>query len=106
MQTFGETPMAAEAGPDWRNKVVHARLDVGSAALMGSDAPPKYYLKPQGLTVSIGVETPEEAERIFKALAEGGTVQMPIQKTFWSARFGSLVDRFGIPWMVNCNQPA
>ena len=52
--------------------------------------------------MNIAVEKPEEAERIFHALAEDGTVGMPLQQTFWAARFGMLVDRFGIPWMVNC----
>ena len=47
-----------------------------------------------------------EAERIFKALAENGTVQMPLQETFWALRFGVLVDQFGIPWLINCEKPA
>ena len=69
---------------------------------MGFDAPPGRYEAPKGFSVSIGIADPVEAERIFHALAENGTVRMPIQKTFWSARFGMLVDRFGIPWMINC----
>jgi PhnB protein len=106
LQTHGESPLADQVPPGWRDRVIHARLEVGDAVLMGSDAPPEHYEKPQGLSVSLGVAKPEEAERIFNALAEGGTVQMPIQKTFWSVRFGMLVDRFGIPWMVNCTQAA
>jgi PhnB protein len=58
----------------------------------------------KGITVSLGIDDPAEAERIFGALAEGGTVQMPIQQTFWAARFGMLTDRFGTPWMINCEQ--
>ena len=54
----------------------------------------------------LAIEDPVDAERIFHALAESGTVKMPIQQTFWAARFGMLVDRFGIPWMVNCEQAA
>jgi len=73
---------------------------------MGSDAPPDRYSQPKGFCVSIGIDKPAEAERIFKALAEKGTVQMELQQTFWAARFGMLVDRFGIPWMINCQQPA
>ena len=49
---------------------------------------------------------PTEAERVFQALAENGTVRMPIQTTFWAARFGMLVDQFGTPWMINCAQAA
>jgi len=106
MQTHGDSPMAEQVPVGWRSKIIHAPLNVGDAVLMGSDAPPQHYQKPQGLYVSLGVARPEEAERIFADLAENGTVQMPIQKTFWSARFGMVVDRFGIPWMVSCDQAA
>jgi PhnB protein len=54
--------------------------------------------------VTLGIDEPAEAERIFHALAEKGTVRMPIQQTFWAQRFGMLVDRFGTPWMINCEQ--
>jgi uncharacterized glyoxalase superfamily protein PhnB len=60
----------------------------------------------EGFSVSLQVKEPAEAERIFHALANEGKVQMPIQETFWAARFGMLVDRFGIPWMINCEQGA
>jgi PhnB protein len=106
MQTHGDSPMADQVPPDWRDKIMHATLQVGDAVLMGTDAPPQHYQKPQGLFVSLSVAKPEDAERIFEDLAEKGTVQMPIQKTFWSVRFGMLVDRFGIPWMANCDQAA
>jgi PhnB protein len=55
--------------------------------------------------VSIQADDPKEAERIFAALADNGTVRMPIQETFWATRFGMLTDKFGIPWMVNCDRP-
>ena len=71
---------------------------------MASDAPPGHYQKPQGFSVSLQVEDPDDAERRFKALAEGGTVTMPFGKTFFSKGFGMCVDQFGIPWMVNCPQ--
>src|SRR5712691_9190610 len=92
MQTHGDSPMADQVPPGWRDKIMHATLQVGDAVLMGSDAPPQHYQKPQGLFVSVSVAKPEDADRIFEDLAESGTVQMPIQKTFWSARFGVLVD--------------
>jgi PhnB protein len=106
MMTHGESPMAEQVSPEWRGKVMHARLSLGTDALMGSDAPPNLYERPAGFSVSLSVGTPAEAERTFNALAENGTVRMPIQQTFWSVRFGMVVDRFGIPWMVNCEQPA
>jgi PhnB protein len=104
--THGETPMADQVPAQWRNKIMHARLTVGGRVLMGSDAPPEHYEKPQGFSVSFSVTDPAEAERIFKALAENGTVRMPMQQTFWALRFGMLLDQFGVPWMINCEQAA
>ncbi|MBI1895923.1 MAG: VOC family protein [Acidobacteria bacterium] len=98
------TPAEAHVPPEWRSKIMHARLVVGDAVLMGSDAPPDRYQAPQGFSVTLQMKDPAEADRIFHALAENGTVRMPIQQTFWAVRFGMLVDRFGIPWMVNCEQ--
>jgi PhnB protein len=106
MSTHGESPMADKVAPEWRDKIIHARMEIGGHVLMGSDAPPQHYSKPQGFSISIGVPTPADAERIFKALSEGGSVQMPVQKTFWSSAFAMFIDRFGIPWMINCEQPA
>jgi len=104
MMTHGESPMAKQVSPEWRNKIMHARMTVGSTVLMGSDAPPDHYQVPQGFSLSVGVKDVAEGERIFKELEQGGKVQMPLQKTFWAASFGMVVDRFGIPWMVNCEQ--
>jgi len=104
MVRFSETPTAGQMPPEMRNQIIHTRLMVGDQVLMGSDCPPDRYDPPKGFSVSIGVNDPAEAERIFRALAEGGTITMPIQETFWARRFGMLVDRFGIPWMVNCEK--
>jgi PhnB protein len=105
MMRYGESPMAAQVTPESRNKIMHVALAVGDGVLMGSDAPPQRYEKPQGLFVHIRIDNPAEAERLFQALSENGTVRMPLQQTFWAARFGMLVDRFGTPWMINCGQP-
>jgi PhnB protein len=100
------TPAEQHTPPEWRDKIMHARLTVGNNVLMGSDAPPGHYHEAsKGYSVSIGLDDPQQAERIFQALAEGGTVRMPLQTTFWAARFGMLADRFGIPWMINCEEP-
>ena len=106
MLTHEGTPAEQGVPPEWRKKILHARLTVGDQELMASDAPPERYEKPQGFSVSLNVNTPAEAERIFHALAENGKVQMPLEQTFWAIRFGMLVDRFGIPWMINCEQAA
>ena len=72
-------------------------------ALMGTDAPPAFFKTPQGFSVSLTVDDPGEAERIYKALADRAkAVSMELQKTFFAERFGMLTDRFGIPWIVNC----
>jgi PhnB protein len=104
--TFGDSPMADQAPPDWGNKIMHARMMVGNSVLMGSDAPPDRYQEPKGFSLSVGTKDPAEAERIYTELVAGGKVQMPLQQTFWAAKFGMLVDRFGIAWMINCEQPA
>ena len=96
--------MAADVPAEWGDKIMHTTLKVGGFTLMGADAPPSHFATPQGFSLSIGTETPEEAERLFNAMAEGGNVTMPFQKTYWSSGFGMVVDRFGIPWMVNCSQ--
>lgn len=99
--TYAQMPPGspAMAQPD---KIMHASLRAGSVVLMGSDAPPAYYHPPDGFRVCLGVDTPEEADRLFAALSEGGKVDMPIQATFFSRRFAMFSDRFGVPWMVNC----
>jgi PhnB protein len=106
MMTWAETPMAEQTPAEFRGKIVHARMEVDNQLLMGSDAPPGRYEQPKGFHVTLGIENPAEAERVFNALVEGGTVQMPLDKTFWALKFGMLVDKFGIPWMVNCEQPS
>lgn len=104
LMSFGESPMGKQVPEEMRNKVLHARFRVGDTIMLASDAPPDRYEAPRGIAVAIIVKEPEDAERIFHALEEDGKVEMPIQKTFWSLRFGSLTDKFGIPWMVNCEQ--
>jgi PhnB protein len=104
MMSHEGTPAAGQVPPEWQGKIIHARMKVGDKTLMGSDAPPGNQETMQGFSVTLGVADPAEAERIFHALAENGTVRMPIGETFWAVRFGMLVDQFGTPWMVNCEK--
>jgi PhnB protein len=106
VMTFENSPMADHVPANWRKKVMHARITLGDEVLMGSDPPPDRYEPIKGVSISLGIDKTDEAERIFLALAENGTVRMPIQKTFWASRFGMLVDQFGTPWMINCEEPA
>ena len=106
MMTYGASPLAEQTPPDWREKILHAMLTVGDHVLSGADAHPEQYQKPQGFAVQLNVGAQKEAERIFETLAEKGAVQMPLQETFWALRFGTLVDQFGTPWIINCEKLA
>ncbi|UVJ41833.1 VOC family protein [Pseudomonas sp. LS1212] len=105
MMRFGETPAGDHVPKDCHDKIIHTRLEVGDQVLMGSDTTPAHpYKGISGCSVSLNVDSIAEAERVFAALADKGSVQMPLEKTFWAARFGMLTDRFGVPWMVNCEK--
>jgi PhnB protein len=103
MMTYAESPMA-EQFPSESKKIMHAALTIGDQVISGADSCGGEYEKPQGLRITINVDTPAEADRIFKALAEDGTVQMECQETFWAQRFGMVDDHFGTPWMINCEK--
>ena len=98
---FGDSPDSDMVPPGWSDKVMHACLFFGDSQLMACDAPPGMFEKPQGFSVTLNFDTAREAEKAFAALADGGSVTMAIQETFWAERFGAVTDRFGIPWMVN-----
>jgi PhnB protein len=99
------------------NRIIHVSLHVGGRVLMGSDTPPdgtdptpsghrpEAHKTPQGFRANVAVDTPAEADRIYDALASGGTIAMPIGETFFARRFGMLNDRFGTPWMITCLKP-
>ena len=109
MMTHAEAPsddQARQVPTAWRDKIMHVRMNVGDVALMGSDAPAEFYEEKKGFSVSLTVDTPADAERIFAALSDKGTVRMPMQQTFFALRFGMVVDQFGTPWMVNCEGEA
>lgn len=97
-----DAPPDMPCPPERKDKIMHGAITIGGQTLMASDAPPEHVQKPQGFAVSLQVADPAQAERTFGALLEGGTVTMPFGKTFWSKGFGMGVDRFGIPWMINC----
>ncbi len=106
MLTFGDSPMAAEVEPQWRDRIIHATLRVGEFELAGADVLPADYRLPQGFAVLLSVDEPGEAARLFAGLARGGEIRFPLQSTFWSAGFGVVVDEFAVPWEVNCAQPS
>lgn len=105
MERYRGSPVEEYAPGGDLDKIMHTRLVIGDQMLMASDGPSGSQEEVRGISVSIGVDDPAEADRIFEALSQGGSVSMPIDETFWALRFGGLVDRFGIPWLVNCDRP-
>ncbi len=104
--TWGASPMAKDAPPEWSSKINHSTLVIGEAELLGNDALPGGYQAPQNWCLILGLDDPAEADRIFSALAENGKVVVPMQQTFWALRFGQVTDRFGVPWAINCGESA
>jgi PhnB protein len=104
VQTFDD--VKAPGPPGSGNRVMHARLDRGSAVLMASDTMPgQPFNAGNNVHVNVDCESVEEIERAFKAMSEGGNVIMPLADQFWGAKFGMLVDKFGMHWMFNCELP-
>ena len=102
LQRFGDTPGCEGMPAAAREKIMHVRLQAGDQVLMASDNHPDHpYEGIKGCSIALAVDEAAEADRIFEALAQGGTVVMPMQETFWAKRFGMLTDRFGVPWMIN-----
>ncbi len=102
--TWGDSPMADQAPVEWREKILHTTLTVGGTEISGGDVLPGQYERPQGFQVQLNLDDAAAAERIFTLLADGGRITVPLQQTFWAQRFGAVVDRFGIPWGINCGE--
>lgn len=105
-QTFGESPMRDEIPAEFHGRIMHATVKLPDGPLMASDSGPWAPVSGpmQSCSLSLAFEDLGKARRVFEALGEGGTVTMPLQPTFWAAGFGTLTDRFGVPWMVNCER--
>lgn len=102
-QTFGDSPMK-DAGP--ADGIMHSTIQAGDSTIMMSDDPgPESAAAGSNISLAIGLDNPELAARIFQNLASGGSVIMPLEKTFWAEAFGMVTDKFGIRWMVNCDAP-
>ncbi len=99
---YGGSPMADQVPAGWSDKIMHGSLTLGGQVLMGGDVAPDRYEAPRGFSLALQIKGTADAERIFPELARGGKVLVPLEKTFWAERFGMVVDRFGIPWLINC----
>ena len=105
MMTHEGSPAEAQTPPEWKKKILHARMNVEGVLIMGSDAPPGRGQKAQGFSVSLSFKNPADAERVYNALSENATsIFMPLQETFWALKFAMFNDKFGTPWMVNCEK--
>jgi PhnB protein len=105
MFRYADSPMADVVPAGWDTRIMHGSITIGTHRLEGADVPPERYEEPKGFSLSLNVPTARAAERLFEQLSTGGRVVYAIEKTFWSERFGMVVDRFGIPWMINCETP-
>jgi PhnB protein len=103
MQTVGESPMS-DMGP--ADNIMHCTIKVGDSTIMLCDDPrPEATAGGGNISLAIGLNESGRANQIFRNLADGGSVVMPLQKTFWAEAFGMVTDKFGVKWMVNCDAP-
>ena len=99
---YGGSPMESDVPPDWSAKIMHGSVTLGTLKINGADV--TNYVVPTGFHVFLEHDDPAEVERLYATLAENGTIEMPLQQTFWSVRFGVLRDQFGVPWTLSCAQ--
>lgn len=108
LMRFKESPELPPPGmvpPGFENKIMHSSFRVGKTTIMASDGCEADKASFEGFSLAVSVATEAEADRVFGALSAGGQVKMPLNKTFWSPRFGMLEDKFGIAWMVSVPGP-
>ena len=100
LTTHGEVPNASNVPPDWKNAVLHARLELGETVVLGADIPPDRFQPMRSAYLSLMTDSIDEAERIYALLSDGGQIFMPMEETFFAHRFAMLRDRFGTSWML------
>ena len=105
MMTHGQQPNANDVLPDWKDAILHARLNIGETELMGADVPPERFQPMRSAYLSLLVDSTDEAERIYAVLSDGGQIFMPMEETFFAFRFAMLRDRFGTSWMILHERP-
>jgi PhnB protein len=102
LMTHGEQPGAKDVPAEWRNAVLHARMEIGETSLLGADVPPERFQPIRSAYLTLIFDSVEETERVYALLAEGGVIFMPMAETFFAKRFVMLRDRFGTSWMLLC----
>lgn len=99
---FKDSPAASSVTAQWQNKIVHANIQIAGIELAGADVLPEQYQKPNGFYILLGLNSAEEVNTIYSDLSGGGKTLLAPQKTFWSQCYAICVDRFGVPWKINC----
>jgi PhnB protein len=105
MMRHGQQPDPGGVPDNWKNAVLHARIDIGETQLMGADIPPDRFQPMRSAYLSLTVDSIDEAERIYALLSDGGQIFMPMQETFFAFRFAMLRDKFGTSWMILHERP-
>jgi len=105
VMTYGEGPAGMPVPEEMKDAVMHMSMPLGSMLLMGCDSPPDKACPIGGFQISVSLTDEAEVNRIYATLSEGGSVQMPLMKTFWSPLFGMCTDKFGVGWMVSIPGP-
>jgi PhnB protein len=100
MMNHGQQPKANAVSPEWKNAILHARINIGDTVLMGADIPPERFQPMRSAYLSLTVSSNDEAERIYALLSNGGEIFMPMEETFFAFRFAMLRDKFGTSWMI------
>ena len=106
LMRWKDSPDAAmKPPPGYEEKIMHADFRIGETHLMADDGMGEAEAEFKGMTLLVEVADDAEAKRVFAALGEGGSVTMALMNTFWTTSFGTLTDKFGVPWMVNVAEP-
>ena len=100
LMRHAELPTGGGLGPEWSDKVLHARMDLGGTSLLGADIPPDRFQPMRSAYLTLTLDTADECERLYALLSEGGEIFMGMEETFFAKRFAMLRDRFGTSWML------
>lgn len=103
MSSYGEGPAKEHTDPEYHDHIMHACVEFDGRRVMGTDSTPGHpYQGILGAHLVVSVDEPTRARELFELLSKGGKIEMPIDETFWARAFGITIDRFGVPWMINC----
>jgi PhnB protein len=105
LTTHGQQPDQSRVPENWKNAVLHARIDIGGTTILGADIPPDRFQPMRSAYLSLMLDSNEEAERVYALLSEGGEIFMKMEETFFAQRFAMLRDRFGTSWMLLHERP-